>query len=377
MASTKYKKNSRGEYEARIWDGTYNADGTKHRKKLVSKKSSADLERKVTDFKRSVEEDKATTFSDVTFGEYSKQWLMVSKASKEKNTILMYNAVLSRLDFLHDCRMTDLQHSHFQQAINLNIDHPRACQQISLTMKQVIKAAVRDRILPKSALEDITTDISLPRYQKPDKRALTALEREAILNVILDDRKSAFLFLLFYCGLRRGEALALTRDDFDWEKRTVSITKALIFTPAPEIKPCPKSKNSVRDVPIPAVALQKIKPFVDTAGEGCLFRTQNGELMTAIGYRRMWDSIVTAINIAAGYDPNAKKERKERPIQGLTAHILRHNYCTELCYQVPAISTKMIARLLGDTEKMVLDVYSHIIEEKESVAEALDQVFFS
>ena len=44
MAKAKYIKNSRGEYETKIWDGTYNTDGSKHRKRLVSKKSSADLE---------------------------------------------------------------------------------------------------------------------------------------------------------------------------------------------------------------------------------------------------------------------------------------------------------------------------------------------
>ncbi len=92
-------------------------------------------------------------------------------------------------------------------------------------------------------------------------------------------------------------------------------------------------------------------------------------------YRRMWDSIVTALNVAAGYNPNAKKNRGEKPITGLTAHIFRHNFCTELCYQIPAISTKMIARLLGDDERMVLDVYSHILAEKENVAETLNKAF--
>ncbi len=89
----------------------------------------------------------------------------------------------------------------------------------------------------------------------------------------------------------------------------------------------------------------------------------------------MWDSIVTALNVAAGYNPNAKKNRGEKPITGLTAHIFRHNFCTELCYQIPAISTKMIARLLGDDERMVLDVYSHILAEKENVAETLNKAF--
>ena len=75
------------------------------------------------------------------------------------------------------------------------------------------------------------------------------------------------------------------------------------------------------------------------------------------------------------FDPNARKNRTEPPIQGLTAHIFRHNFCSELCYQVPEISTKMIAKLLGDDERMVLEVYSHIVAEKENVAESLSKAF--
>jgi site-specific recombinase XerD len=77
----------------------------------------------------------------------------------------------------------------------------------------------------------------------------------------------------------------------------------------------------------------------------------------------MWDSITTTLGKAAG-------EKVE-----LTPHMLRHNYCTELCYQVPAISTKMIARLLGDDERMVLEVYSHIQEEKEDLQHAINNAF--
>lgn len=45
-----------------------------------------------------------------------------------------------------------------------------------------------------------------------------------------------------------------------------------------------------------------------------------------------------------------------KPITGLTAHIFRYNYCTMLCYQIPKISLKRISQLLGDKEKMALDV---------------------
>ena len=52
--------------------------------------------------------------------------------------------------------------------------------------------------------------------------------------------------------------------------------------------------------------------------------------------------------------------------------VIRHNYCTQLCYQIPKISIKKIARLMGDTEKMVLNVYDHIIEEQEKAGEAVE-----
>ena len=52
---------------------------------------------------------------------------------------------------------------------------------------------------------------------------------------------------------------------------------------------------------------------------------------------------------------------------------LRHNYCTNLCYQIPTISIKKIAELLGDHEKMVIEVYNHIILEKEDAEKAVEQ----
>ena len=55
----------------------------------------------------------------------------------------------------------------------------------------------------------------------------------------------------------------------------------------------------------------------------------------------------------------------------MTAHMCRHNYCTRLCYEIPKISTKKIAELMGDTEQMVLKVYSHILDEKEDLDAAI------
>ncbi len=245
MAKAKYKKNARGEFETKIWDGTYNPDGSKHRKRLVSKKSSADLERQVSQLKNSVENGQYVQKSDILFLDYAREWLAAKKGVREKNTQAMYRNVIERhLSFLEGVRLTDIRNSHFQLAINNALDKPRTCQQISL-----------------------------PKLAKKEKRPLTAVERDAIGKADFTDRERAFVYLIYSCGLRRGEALALSIFDFHLGdgQATVSITKSLIFDGnAPEIKDMPKTENGFRTLPIPGSTAGLRKGYMagGTPGEG-------------------------------------------------------------------------------------------------------------
>ena len=377
MAKAKYTYNEkRKEWSTLVYDGTLAPTGAKHRKRITSKKSSADLEKKVIAFKQKLESGDVVQTSTITFGEYAQTWLSLYKANKELNTQKMYAVCVNKyLAPLEDVRLYDIRHSHLQQIINQNAEHPKTCKNIKQTFTQIIKSAVRDHYLPRESIEDITTDISMPKYQKPQKRALTASEKQAMIDADLDERKRAFITILYNCGLRRGEALALTSDDFDFDKNTVSISKVVVFdNNNPILKPYPKSDNGIRSVPLPDASVSILKDYVSKC-EGNLFKGQNKPYMTETAYKRMWESIITSMNIALGYNPQAKKNRIEKPIQGLTAHIFRHNYCTMLCYQIPKISTKKIAQLMGDTEKVVLNVYSHILEEQENVSTAINEAF--
>ena len=376
MAKAKYSySEERKAWCTFVYDGTLMPNGAKRRKRIISKKSSADLEKRVLEFKRSLEEQ-GTTMSNVTFGEYAERWLNVAKSTKELNTQKMYKYTLSYFGDISDRQLTSINHSDLQSIINQYSDKPRTCKTIKLTFGQIIKSAVRDHLLPRTAIDDILTDISLPKYQKPLKKPLNELEKEALQKAELDERKRAFISILYYCGLRRGEALALTPEDFNWADSTVRISKAIVFdSNKPILKDYPKSDNGIRFVPLPVASMPYIKPYVTKCADKYLFHVENNEMMTAIGYRRMWESIICSMNIALGYDPQQKVPKPVRPIQNLTAHTFRHNYCTELCYQIPIISTKEIARLLGDNEKMVIDVYSHLVEGKEKTSEALNNIF--
>lgn len=377
MAKAKYTKNSRGEYATKVWDGTYNPDGTKHRVNLKSNKSSADLERKVNALKQKVESGNYVVPTDKLFGEYADEWLTVRKSSRGINTRTMYKNIIDKhLAFLSTVRLCDIRNSHFQTAINNALDKPRTCQQIYITFKQIIRMAVTDSYITEEMAKNITTDISLPKYEKTEKRPLSEVEKatlkDCLSSNILTPREKAYLLIIFSTGLRRCEALALTAFDFSFSAsgNSVSITKDLIFEGNnPEIRMMTKTSNGLRSVPLPADVAAWLKEYIAGLSGTNLFSCKTSSLITKSSYDKMWASIIRKMNTAAGGSSVFPV------IDDLTAHIFRHNYCTNLCYQVPAISIKKIAQLLGDTERVVIDVYNHIIEEKEDVSGVINDLF--
>ena len=371
--ATKYKRGKNGLFQARVWDGTYNADGSKHRVSLYSNKSSKDLENKVAELNQKIRSGKVTLPSDISFVEYSRHWLKVRKEVREKNTKKMYkNVIECHFRTLEDLRLADIKHSHIQGLINSRIDSPRTCQDIALTVNQVLKMAVQDSYITQDQFLKITSGLAVPKYKAPERRILTTEEKEAIKTAAFTDREKAFVYILYSCGLRRGEALALTPFDFKFTPKgsTLTVNKTIIFDGNnPEIKNHPKSDHGFRTVPVPETAAVFLKEYVAGLTQPYLFTNiKNDSLITLTGYNRMWRQIVKKMNYAAGGTDSFPV------VQDLTAHIFRHNYCTNLCYQVPAISIKKIASLLGDTEKMVMNVYNHIWEEKEDAQAVVNEV---
>lgn len=148
------------------------------------------------------------------------------------NTRKMYeNIIETHLSFLEDVRLCDIRNSHFQLAINNALDKPRTCEQIEVTFKQIMKMAVADNYIGIGMYDKICADINLPKHIKKEKRPLTSEEKEAISKADFTNREKAFIYIIYSCGLRRGEALALSKFDFKSEggKYSVSITKTLIF----------------------------------------------------------------------------------------------------------------------------------------------------
>lgn len=367
MAKIKYKPGKDGIYRTKAWDGTYNEDGSKHRVNLKSQKSSGDLEKQVNALKDKIKAGMQVQTSDITFVDYAKQWRKTYKCTCATATKNMYDNVISKhLSSLGLLKLQDVRKSHLQLLINTRFEKPRTCQQIIMTFKQVVRSAIADKLLPAASEMDIFTGISVPRYRPEEKRPLHPEEVTALQKADLLPMEKAFVLIIYGCGLRRGEAIAINKHlDIDLKRSQLTVRQAVEFDGNnPAIK-TPKTENGYRTVPMPAFLCDYLKVYAPTVKGNYLVSKKDGSLMTKSSYDKMWEQILKKLNLAAGGTD------KLHVIYGLTAHIFRHNYCTNLCYQVPKISIKKIAQLMGDTEKMVNEVYSHIMEEKENVDEVV------
>ena len=360
MANTKYTQDKYGYFQTKVWDGTYNENGTKHRITLRSKKSSRDLERKANAMAEAVRNRSYIRQSDICVQEYARRWLGVYKTCREGNTWAMYQNIIERhLISLATVKVTDLMRIHVMLVLNEAHGKNRTQEQILMTMKQIVKSAISDKLLAAGIFDEIFSGVTVKKIRS-EKRPLTDCEKKAVFLADLQPAHKAFLYLIYGCGLRRGEALALSRFDLNFRSQTVTVNKSLAFSGNdPYIKGTKNGKE--RTVPIPSKICRYLENYCQDIGRPQLFTTKGKPYITKSSYNKMWAAILSALK-AAGADTD-----------GLTAHVFRHNYCTNLCYQIPMISIKHIAALMGDTEKMVIEVYNHIILEKEDTVSAIEK----
>lgn len=358
MAKAKYTKDNKGYFQTKVWDGSY-SDGKKHYITLRTKKGSRTLENMVNEHKQNIWERKYVRQADILFLEYARKWKEVYKYGQSGNTLSMYENIIEKHLIAVQCKISDVNRMHYHMLIN-SITGNRTKQQVSMTFKQIIKSAIKDNLLPPIAYDDIFADASPIKYKAPEKRALTESEKDAVFKADLNLSDKVFLYILYGCGLRRGEALALTRFDISMERRELTVSKALAFEGNNPYLKCTKTSNGERTVPIPGMVWETIEEYVKSIKGTILFTSKSNGYLSKSSYRKMWDRILRNMG-----------EVSKEPIEGLTAHIFRHNYCASLCYKIPEISIRKVAELMGDTDKMVIDVYNHVISSKENPHEVV------
>ena len=93
-------------------------------------------------------------------------------------------------------------------------------------------------------------------------------EYKKFAEVMMDKPVTFYAFeMLYWCGIREGELLALTPVDFDFEKETVSITKSYQCLKGQDVITSPKTEKSNRIIKMPKFLCDEMQDYFKTLYE--------------------------------------------------------------------------------------------------------------
>ena len=362
--AAKYKKRKDGRYLVQVLIG-YKSDG-KPKYKNVYAHTVRELEEKAAKIRDEIEKGISVTDERLTVEQWATRWLELYKANVSYNTNRIYASAINVqiIPAIGMYRLKDLKPHHVQELLNsLNAEgKARTAEIVKLTLNQILQQAVKNEYTYKNIMESV----SLPKRDKPQKRALTDLEIDIVRNADLPLKEKAFVTLLLTTGLRRGEAVALTKSDVDMENRKIIVNKtAILKGNQMEIKNSPKSEAGHRKVPITNELYLLLEPHLRFSESIYVFPTAKGKFMTDTAFRRMWQKILNALNVAAGGSNGKLKVLKIA--QDITPHVFRHTYAT-LLYRA-GVDIKTAQYLLGHaTVQVTMDIYTHLDSENQVAA---------
>lgn len=177
------------------------------------------------------------------------------------------------------------------------------------------------------------------------------------------DRWKALITFAAGTGMRNGECLGLTRDRVDFLRRTVTVDRQMITVVGrPPFLGPPKTKASVRTIPLPDVAVSALSEHVRLFNIGefdLLFSDPGNKAMSRSAFSaRVWRPTVKAAKITT-------------PIR---FHDLRHFYASLLIRHGESIKTVQ-ARLGHASASETLDTYSHLWPDSDDrTREAIDSI---
>ena len=165
-------------------------------------------------------------------------------------------------------------------------------------------------------------------------------------EVMMDKPLSYYAFeMLYWCGIREGELLALTPADFNFEKNTVSINKSYQRLNGQDLITTPKTEKSNRTITMPQFLADEMKDYLRM-----LYDVGENERMFT----------VTKSYLHREMDRGAKKAGVKR----IRIHDIRHRHISHLIDM--GFSAIAIADRVGHESIDITYNYAHLFPSKQT-----------
>lgn len=222
----------------------------------------------------------------------------------------------------------------------------RTLEKIQTLLKSILYFGVRngytDKIIPFNYIKNKSEAKKEMDYYTPE-------EFNKFISVIDHTVYRALFIVLYFCGIRKGEALGLFWKDIDFEKKEMAINKT--YDPRNHIVTVPKTRNSYRKIALPDRVVDALIELKDYYSIG-----ESDSDKFVFGYFK-------PISANAIDSANRKYSRKAG-VKRIRIHDFRHSHVSALVNQ--GFSPFDIAKRLGHTPEMVNNIYGHWFLESQS-----------
>lgn len=298
--------------------------------------------------------------SDITVKDWIEQYLELYGGQLRETTLKtrktrLYNHIIPELGNYKLQKLTRMQ---YQKFINKKLDTMKESTVKSLhgTFMIAINKAVEHGIIDRNKFKGI----SISKGDEEEKiKFLTKEEVEKLMMVAKTFEFDEYMavFILLRTGLRKGELLALTWDDIDFENKLMSINKNRnhlgIFPP--------KTKKSNRVISMDNKLTKELKRFQ-------LWQAKN---KLQFG-RYQFNNYVMVDRYGVPYhewkiNKILSNMSKKANLPRIGPHALRHTHAVMLLES--GVDIKTVSDRLGHTKiNMTADVYLHVSRKQEEEA---------
>lgn len=293
-----------------------------------------------------------TISANILFFDYFTQWVRVYKEGAVRPvTLKKYHMAQKWIKKLApSMKLSDLDRVQYQELINAYaLNHER---QTTMDFHHLIKGAILDAVDEGKLARDPTRKVII-KGKTPTSKKIKYLDQydlhTLLKSLIFGDRPSwdYLILLIAKTGLRFSEALALTPEDFDFERQTLSVTKTWDYKGEGGFLPT-KNKSSVRKVQLDWQTIIRFSELVKKL-------PQDKPIFITPG-RRIYNSTVNGF---------LDRRCKELGIPIISVHGLRHTHASILLFA--GVSIASVSRRLGHSSMTTTQkTYLHIIQELEN-----------
>lgn len=283
----------------------------------------------------------------------------VKKSSFSAYVLLTENHLLPAFGDQYSVEETEVQQLVFQK-INQGLSH-KTIKDILIVLKMVLKFGAKNKWIEYQPF-----DIQFPtERERQDVEVLSRTNQKKIMNYIQEHFtfRNLGIFICLSAGIRIGEVCALTWEDIDTERGIISVKKTIqrIYVIEDNIRKTevildtPKTKNSIREIPMSRDLLRMLKPIKKIVNNSFFVLTNDEKPTEPRTYRSYYKNLM-----------------RELQMPELKFHGLRHSFATR-CIESKC-DYKTVSVLLGHSNiSTTLNLYVH--PNMEQKKKAIDQMF--